>query len=193
MEYEQAMSDRDMFIEAIERIGKSRTVSDVIEFKDFSQTKAVTAICEKKGWKYRFVTLGKGFDMYGNSFCPDWILVSTDLGFWKIVKNRSREGFKLLHHNYLKGLGVLDEENKWMRHLEYFHVQRDKQEFSSVHGALCYIERHDKSRKNELEGVHQMPTHTKNQRKWKRHAQNRQRKREVRRVYDLFDMLAREG
>lgn len=193
MDYDQLISDHDMFIEAIEQIGKRQTPFDVIEFKEYSQMKAVIAMCEKRGWKYRFITLGNGFDMYDNAFSPDLVFVSTEQGFWKIMKNRSGEGFKLLHHNYLRGLDVLDEENKWMRHLDYFHKQRDRQEFSSVPGALWYIERHDKSRKAELEGIHQMPTGTKKQRKWKRHAKNRQRSRELRKVYELIETLEKEG
>ncbi len=149
--------------------------------------------CTEKGWSYRLFD-EKWEDATSSRVLlhPHRILIATPVSVWKIVPREDPEGFLLLHHNYLKGLDVLMHPDVFSTTGNFYHRQRDKQEFTNITSVLDYIERHDKIRKLENQGLDKMPTTTKRQRLWKRHAKNRQNKQAIKRVYSLLNELEKQ-
>lgn len=123
--------------------------------------------------------------------------VATPIGLWRFcpVTVGEKYIFSLMHHNFIHDINALDnmsdDDNIFRRELSRhnFHFQHDKREFTDIECLFAYINRHDRSKMLELDDISKMPKNTKNQRKWRRHAENRKRRREIRNVYAIIESL----
>ena len=118
--------------------------------------------------------------------------IATPVSLWRI-RLLTDGCIGLMHHNFLKGLDVLDaDDKKLVYNVVNYHYQHGKVSFSSVDAVIMYIYHHDTSREHEIRGVQTMPTTTRNQKKWKKQAGNGKRRREIRRVEKIFAKLGKE-
>ena len=144
--------------------------------------------------KTPFEILGKYCLKYGYGFKSSHTnaYIATPIGVWR-VRYLEDGVLGLMHHNFLKGCGCI--ENAKPNHLyesSYYHYQHDKRIFTSPDALIMYIMRHDTSRRLEKQGVKYMPAATRKQKKWKKQADNRRRRREIRRLEHIFARLGKE-
>lgn len=135
--------------------------------------------CEKNEWTYR-ITQKEDLRIF----------IATPIGVWKIIPIKSIKGtYNLCHHNFLKGIEAINDI-RIEKGMKFYHFQHDiKTPFSCIQALLEYIKRHDLSRLQEQKGVKTMPCKTKKQRKWKRDAKKREKRRQIKNVYKIFENL----
>ncbi len=170
--------------------------------------KKIIQFCDEHDWNYRFIINGKENISYEPkkqlSTLPNGIeieytlpieskihraYIATSVGIWKIIPNEDGT-FLLLHHNFLKGLTNINHDLVIPHNRQVYHLQHDaKEPFVRISRLLRYIERHDKSREYELQGINKMPCRTQQQRNWKKSAKKRKNKRDANKVIKLIDKL----
>lgn len=133
--------------------------------------------------KRELVNYAREHDM-NIKFTKKEIFVQTLNGFWKIVYNTSTEKYLLYHGN--KSGTYLDTTNL---ETEKYHKQKDVFPAEFVMKFLPYIYEHDKFRRNEHQGIKNMPKRTKKQKQYVRAAKNREKRKSARRVDKIFRQL----
>ena len=117
------------------------------------------------------------------------LYVLTDMAAWKIAYGYHYDWFKLLHCPF-DGKTLSMEEAK----TAHYHVQGDVPRHQSPYKHIQYIVKHDEAKKVEQIDYKNLPQRTKKQKKYYRQAENRAKRKSVRRVLDLFTELeAKEG
>jgi hypothetical protein len=79
----------------------------------------------------------------------------------------------------------LEEEAK----TAHYHVQRDVVKNQSPYNHLEYIVRHDEAKKLMQVSYKKLPKVTKQQKKYYRQAENREKRNSIKRVWNLFAKL----
>lgn len=140
--------------------------------------------------KYRNKRMERGLISYANNhgmnirINENIIYVQSDNGFWKIVYNEITQDYTLYHRNHSEiPVDTMHPEN------ENFHRQKDVQPAEFVMKFLSYIYKHDKFRRNEHQGIQNMPKRTKKQKQYVRAAKNREKRKSARRVDQIFKQL----
>lgn len=113
------------------------------------------------------------------------LYVKTEIGCWKLVYVRKEEKISLYHRNTTTK--PLNFENP---QYEAYHRQQDKLYSNSIQGCLDYIYEHDKYK--AAVGRGEKVTRFSNK-KYARYEVNIQRKRENKRVDDLFKMIEQQN
>lgn len=117
------------------------------------------------------------------------LYVLTDIAVWKIAYGYRYDCFKLLHCPF-NGKALTMEEAR----TAHYHVQADVPRNQSPYKHLQYIAKHDEAKKIEQIDYKNLPQRTKKQKKYYRQAENRAKRKSVRRVWDLFaELEAKEG
>ena len=73
-----------------------------------------------------------------------------------------------------------------------FHRQKDVKATPYIENILSYVEDHDRAKGIIAEDYRRLPQQTRRQRKYYRQAERRERRNQVRRVWDIFEALERE-
>lgn len=112
------------------------------------------------------------------------LYVLTDMAAWKMAYVNRYDCFKLLHCPF-DGKALTMEEAK----TAHYHVQADVSGKQSPYKHIQYIAKHDEAKKIEQVDYKKLPQRTKKQKKYYRQAENRAKRKSVRRVLDLFAEL----
>ncbi len=117
----------------------------------------------------------------------DWLYVRTEIGCWKIVYQKKSGKFLLFHKNYIEPGNKLENVEKGA-----YHRQGDKLFSENIFGYLEYITEHDKARKIEMKDYRLLPRETAQQKKYYASARARERRRQTKRVFQLFDLIEQQ-
>ncbi|WHE87680.1 hypothetical protein [Lachnoanaerobaculum gingivalis] len=112
------------------------------------------------------------------------LYILTDMAAWKISYVQYFDRYKLLHCPF-DGKPLTMEEAK----TAHYHVQRDVAKNQSPYNHLEYILRHDEAKKLMQVSYKKLPKVTKQQKKYYRQAENREKRNSIRRVWKLFAEL----
>ena len=113
----------------------------------------------------------------------DTLYFWTETGFWKVFW-MEQEGYVLYHlnnYNPDKSFGALTHGQ--------FHRQKDVKPTFTVMQLVTYICKHDRAKKIIADNYRQLPKSSRKLRKYYYAAQYRERKREARRLDDIFAEL----
>ena len=103
---------------------------------------------------------------------------------WKISYIQYFNRYKLLHCPF-NGKPLTMEEAK----TAHYHVQKDVAKNQSPYNHLEYIVKHDEAKKLMQISYKKLPKVTKQQKKYYRQAENREKRNSIRRVWKLFAEL----
>ena len=112
------------------------------------------------------------------------LYILTDMAAWKISYVQYFDRYKLLHCPF-DGKPLTMEEAK----TAHYHVQRDVVKNQSPYNHLEYIVRHDEAKKLMQVSYKKLPKVTKQQKKYYRQAENREKRNSIKRVWNLFAKL----
>jgi len=112
------------------------------------------------------------------------LYILTDMAAWKISYVQYFDRYKLLHCPF-DGKPLTMEEAK----TAHYHVQRDVAKNQSPYNHLEYIVKHDEAKKLMQISYKKLPKVTKQQKKYYRQAENREKRNSIRRVWNLFAEL----
>ena len=112
------------------------------------------------------------------------LYILTDMAAWKISYVQYFDRYKLLHCPF-DGKSLTMEEAK----TAHYHVQRDVVKNQSPYNHLEYIVRHDEAKKLMQVSYKKLPKVTKQQKKYYRQAENREKRNSIKRVWNLFAKL----
>ena len=112
------------------------------------------------------------------------LYILTDMAAWKISYAQYFDRYKLLHCPF-DGKPLTMEEAK----TAHYHVQRDVVKNQSPYNHLEYIVRHDEAKKLMQVSYKKLPKVTKQQKKYYRQAENREKRNSIKRVWNLFAKL----
>lgn len=112
------------------------------------------------------------------------LYILTDMEAWKISYVQYFDRYKLLHCPF-DGKPLTMEEAK----TAHYHVQRDVVKNQSPYNHLEYIVRHDEAKKLMQISYKKLPKVTKQQKKYYRQAENREKRNSIKRVWNLFAKL----
>lgn len=113
------------------------------------------------------------------------LFVETKVGLWKLYRDSNTDTYVLYHHNFYKPGISADIEMKKRN----FHRQIDVKETENMEVIFNYIIAHDKAKEIINDDYRNLPTTSKKQKKYYKQAKNRDRRKQVRRVDQLFIML----
>ena len=106
---------------------------------------------------------------------------------WKISYVEYFDRYKLLHCPFdKKPLTMVEAKTA------HYHVQRDVAKNQSPYNHLEYILRHDEAKKLMQVSYKKLPKVTKQQKKYYRQAENREKRNSIKRVWNLFAKLEEE-
>ena len=112
------------------------------------------------------------------------LYILTDIAAWKIAYGYHFNWFKLLHCPF-DGTKLTMEQAR----TAHYHVQADVPKNQSPYKHLKYIVKHDEAKKIEAVDYRNLPQKTKQEKKYYRQAQNRDKRKSVDRVLNLFSQL----
>ena len=112
------------------------------------------------------------------------LYILTDMAAWKISYVQYFDRYKLLHCPFDKKPLTMEEAKT-----AHYHVQRDVVKNQSPYNHLEYIVRHDEAKKLMQVSYKKLPRVTKQQKKYYRQAENREKRNSIRRVWNLFAEL----
>lgn len=139
-------------------------------------------IFHRRGWRMKIERWADCFydDFTGNLY------IRTDAGFWKLVWKAEKQDFMLFHLNKF-------EKNRSIKSMmkDRFHKQSDVKPTASFDSLVDYIVAHDRSRMM-YKSHKEMPSRTKQQKKYRKQAEKRERRQANRRIDELFDQIARK-
>ena len=115
------------------------------------------------------------------------LYIITDIAAWKISYVEYSDRYKLLHCPFDKNPLTMGEAKT-----AYYHVQRDVAKNQSPYNHLEYILRHDEAKKLMQVSYKKLPKVTKQQKKYYRQAENREKRNSIKRVWNLFAKLEEE-
>lgn len=116
------------------------------------------------------------------------ICFRTNIGFWKIIWSDYEEGYKLWHLNR-KYFHPESTDRKLMS--GSFHRQVDFDVTKRIGSVMRYIYNHDKAKKVIEEDYRKLPKSTQKQKKYFKQAAKRERKKQCKRVDEIFKKLER--
>jgi len=119
------------------------------------------------------------------NYNKETLFVETNVGLWRLYRDSENCTYVLYHHNYFKP-GMSVEDAMAGRH---FHRQSDVKETENLEKIFEYIIAHDKAKEIIADDYRNLPKTSKQQKKYYRQAKNRDRRKQVRRVDQLFIML----
>ena len=112
------------------------------------------------------------------------LYILTDMAAWKISYVEYFDRYKLLHCPFDKNPLTMGEAKT-----AHYHVQRDVAKNQSPYNHLEYILRHDEAKKLMQVSYKKLPKVTKQQKKYYRQAENREKRNSIKRVWNLFAKL----
>ena len=112
------------------------------------------------------------------------LYILTDMAAWKISYVEYFDRYKLLHCPFDKKPLTMGEAKT-----AHYHVQRDVAKNQSPYNHLEYILRHDEAKKLMQVSYKKLPKVTKQQKKYYRQAENREKRNSIKRVWNLFAKL----
>ena len=115
------------------------------------------------------------------------LYILTDIAAWKISYVEYFDRYKLLHCPFDKNPLTMGEAKT-----AHYHVQRDVAKNQSPYNHLEYILRHDEAKKLMQVSYKKLPKVTKQQKKYYRQAENREKRNSIKRVWNLFAKLEEE-
>ena len=115
------------------------------------------------------------------------LYILTDMAAWKISYVEYFDRYKLLHCPFDKNPLTMEEAKT-----AHYHVQRDVAKNQSPYNHLEYILRHDEAKKLMQVSYKKLPKVTKQQKKYYRQAENREKRNSIKRVWNLFAKLEEE-
>ena len=115
------------------------------------------------------------------------LYILTDIAAWKISYVEYFDRYKLLHCPFDKKPLTMEEAKT-----AHYHVQRDVVKNQSPYNHLEYILRHDEAKKLMQVSYKKLPKVTKQQKKYYRQAENREKRNSIKRVWNLFAKLEEE-
>ena len=115
------------------------------------------------------------------------LYILTDMAAWKISYVQYFDRYKLLHCPFDKKHLTMEEAKT-----AHYHVQRDVVKNQSPYNHLEYILRHDEAKKLMQVSYKKLPKVTKQQKKYYRQAENREKRNSIKRVWNLFAKLEEE-
>ena len=115
------------------------------------------------------------------------LYIITDIAAWKISYVEYFDRYKLLHCPFDKNPLTMGEAKT-----AHYHVQRDVAKNQSPYNHLEYILRHDEAKKLMQVSYKKLPKVTKQQKKYYRQAENREKRNSIKRVWNLFAKLEEE-
>lgn len=115
------------------------------------------------------------------------LYIITDMAAWKISYVEYSDRYKLLHCPFDKNPLTMGEAKT-----AHYHVQRDVAKNQSPYNHLEYILRHDEAKKLMQVSYKKLPKVTKQQKKYYRQAENREKRNSIKRVWNLFAKLEEE-
>jgi len=115
------------------------------------------------------------------------LYILTDIAAWKISYVEYFDRYKLLHCPFDKKPLTMEEAKT-----AHYHVQRDVAKNQSPYNHLEYILRHDEAKKLMQVSYKKLPKVTKQQKKYYRQAENREKRNSIKRVWNLFAKLEEE-
>ena len=135
--------------------------------------------------KKAFATLSKKRNM---EFCyhkaSDTLYIRTEIGFWKVFLKKELGEYLLYHRNtYSAGM----EFNEAI-HGE-FHRQSDVKATESIDKLVEYITAHDRAKLVIMDDYRKLPKSTRTQKKYYRAAERKNRRKAMRRLDSIFEML----
>lgn len=117
----------------------------------------------------------------------DTLYIRTKIGFWKIYRNEEL-GKYLLYH-----LNIFNPQMSFQDAIYgAYHRQRDVSPTESLAKIVQYIAKHEKAKPVMIENYRELPKRTQKQKKYYRQAKNKAKRRELRRLDDLFSQIERE-
>ena len=116
----------------------------------------------------------------------DTLFMRTERGLWKTYWKENC-GLLLYHLNRF-------DPQRSTKQLSWgdFHRQNDVKATPYIENILSYVEDHDRAKGIIAEDYRRLPQQTRRQRKYYRQAERRERRNQVRRVWDIFEALERE-
>ena len=125
------------------------------------------------------------YDRKDNALC-----FRSDIGFWKILRNNVT-GKMYLYHLNKSNFSPNVSDKYLMRRL--FHRQTDVAPTSNLARIIQYIYEHDKAKRMMWDGDYRkLPQKTKKQKQYYKKARQKQIRKEINRVNDIFAKLERE-
>ena len=115
------------------------------------------------------------------------IYVRTDIGCWRISRRANTGYYDLFHRNNYNSTMMLCQAKAGG-----YHRQGDVKPSETIHKLLVYIYNHDKAKVIIMDDYRKLPRRTARQRKYYKQAQRADRRKSIRRVYNIFDQLERE-
>ncbi|MCR5702439.1 MAG: hypothetical protein K6G76_09870 [Lachnospiraceae bacterium] len=115
----------------------------------------------------------------------DTLYITTDIGAWKIFMNR-------------KGKYVLFHMNQYSKDMSFYqikkadyHCQKDVKATDSFEKIMRYIINHDKAKVIIMDDYRKLPRRTKKQKMYYKNAEQKAKRKQKYRVYELFARLER--
>ena len=172
---------KDLLIR-VDEAGKSRSLKKAMRYiakeervafypcKYRKYAPGIEYLANKRGVQIEF----DGTDLY----------ILTDIAAWKISYVEYFDRYKLLHCPFDKKPLTMEEAKT-----AHYHVQRDVAKNQSPYYHLEYILRHDEAKKLMQVSYKKLPKVTKQQKKYYRQAENREKRNSIKRVWKLFAEL----
>lgn len=110
-----------------------------------------------------------------------WLVLQTEVSFWKVRFDRSRRKFDLYHGNTRPTSDAVYRHYK-----EDYHKQTDIRDDFSLGQIISYVHKHDVFRMQNYSSYRQMPKGTKKQRKYRQQFKKSKERADRRRVYEIF-------
>ena len=120
------------------------------------------------------------------------LYVRTQSGCWRISRRANTGFYDLFHMNNCKSNYDPKMTLFQVRGRQY-HRQSDVKPSKTIHKLLVYIHNHDKAKLIIMEDYRKLPRRTAKQKKYYKQAQRADRRKSVRRVYDIFEKLEQEA
>lgn len=117
------------------------------------------------------------------------LCLRTDVGFWKVLRSDYDGRYKLYHLNQ-DYFDPIQSDKVLMK--QRFHRQQDVPKTRSMKKIVHYVFEHDRAKKVMEQNYRNLPKSTKQQRKYYGQAKNRERRKQLKVVDNLFKQLEEE-
>ena len=118
----------------------------------------------------------------------DTLYLQTQVGFWKLFLKKEANAYLLYHRNYFNDQIALSQAMNGE-----FHRQSDVGETKSLGKIVDYIVSHDRAKVVIMDNYKKLPQSTKQQKKYFRAAERKAKRREHRRVNQLFTYIEQQN
>lgn len=117
----------------------------------------------------------------------DTMYLRTKAGFWKIYE-KENAGYLLYHLNVFH-----DELSTEFMMNGYYHRQTDVAATDSIAKLISYVEAHDRAKQIIAIDYRKLPRRTEKQKQYYKAAERKDRRKQMARLDQLFDMLEKTG